>query len=47
MISKTKCKVDAGASYNFGSGWSAAADAHLGFGDIESYGGRFTLSKRF
>ena len=44
---KDQVKLDAGASYNFGSGWSASADAHLGFGDIQSYGGRFTLSKRF
>ena len=44
---KDKVKVDAGLSYNFGSGWSTSADGHVGFGDIKSYGGRFTVSKRF
>ena len=44
---KNYLQINAGASYNFGSGWSASADGLAGFGDIESYGGRFTISKRF
>ena len=44
---KNQVKVDAGLSYNFGSGWKASANGHVGFGDIKNYGGRFTISKRF
>lgn len=40
-------QIDAGLSHKVGDGWQLSLDGYFEFGDLESYGGMFKISKRF
>ena len=40
-------QFDAGIDQRLGNGWSISADAYLGTGDIESFGGMLKIGKKF
>ncbi len=44
---ETQYIADIGVEHEFGKGWRVSLDGYAEFGDLEGYGGLFTLGKRF